>query len=143
LFCVGNVKTDFRKEWPKWQGTFTHIPHLPHKELAALLRTCTAFVFPSQEEGIARAQIEALAVGLPVIGTHEGGATTLVEDGVEGFIVRGRDPQHIAEAMLRVARDPELCRRMGAAAYKKGAVKNTWQDYGDRLLAEYQKRLSR
>ena len=142
LICVGNLKTDFRKEWPRWQGTFTHIPHLPHVELAQLLQTCTAFVFPSQEEGFARAIVEAMAVGLPIIASPESGATTLVADGVEGFIVRGRDPQHIAEAMLRVAQDPELCRRMGEAAHKKGAVKNTWQDYGDRLLAEYAKRLS-
>jgi glycosyltransferase involved in cell wall biosynthesis len=141
LICVGNVKTDFRKEWPKWQGTFTHIPYLPHQELAELLQTRTAFVFPSQEEGIARAQIEALAAGLPVIGTHEGGATTLVENGVEGFIVRGRDPQHIADAMIRLANDHELNRKMGEAARQKGATKNSWQDYGDRLLAEYAKRL--
>lgn len=141
LICVGDYKTDFRFERSKWGGTFTHHPHLPHPELAKLLQTCTAFVFPSQEEGIARAQIEALAVGLPVIGTHEGGTTTLVRDGVEGFIVRGRDPQHIAEAMIRVASDQELNRRMGEAAYKMGAISNTWQDYGDRLLAEYAYRL--
>jgi glycosyltransferase involved in cell wall biosynthesis len=142
LICIGEYKTDFRKEWPKWEGTFTYHERLKHAELAKLLQTCTAFVFPSQEEGIARAQIEALAAGLPVIGTHEGGATTLVEDGVEGLIVRGRDPQHIAEAMIRVATDRELNRRMGEAAHKKGAVKNSWQDYGDRLLAEYSRRLN-
>jgi glycosyltransferase involved in cell wall biosynthesis len=107
-----------------------------------LLQTCTAFVFPSQEEGIARAQIEALAAGLPVIGTHEGGATTLVRDGVEGFIVRGRDPHHIAEAMIRVTLDTELNLRMGQAAFEKGALKNSWQDYGDRLLDAYAQRLS-
>jgi glycosyltransferase involved in cell wall biosynthesis len=72
-----------------------------------------------------------------VIGTHEGGATTLVRDGVEGFNVRGRDPQHIADAMIRVADDRALNQKMGAAARIKGAEKNTWQDYGDRLLAEY------
>jgi glycosyltransferase involved in cell wall biosynthesis len=143
LICVGEVKTDLRKELPKWRHLFTHHPRLTHPEIAALFQSCTAFVFPSQEEGIARAQIEALAAGLPVIGTHEGGATTLVQDGVEGFIVRGRDPAHIAEAMLKVARDPELCQRMGEAAYKKGAVKNTWQDYGDRLLVEYATRLEK
>jgi glycosyltransferase involved in cell wall biosynthesis len=143
LICVGDLKTDFRKEWPRWQGTFTHITHLPHVELARLLQTCTAFVFPSLEEGFARAVVEAMAVGLPIIASPESGASTLVEDGAEGFIVLGRDPQHIAEAMLRVARDPELCRRMGEAAHKKGAVKNTWQDYGDRLLAEYAIRLKR
>jgi len=137
LICVGNVKTDFRKEWPKWAGTFRHIEHMPHSELAGLLQSCTAFVFPSQEEGIARAQIEALATGLPVIGTHEGGTTTLVQDGVEGFIVRGRDPKQIAEAMIRVATDAALNQRMGEAAHLKGAARNTWQDYGDRLLSQY------
>jgi glycosyltransferase involved in cell wall biosynthesis len=141
LICVGDTKTDFRKEWPKWKGTFTHIPYLPHQELAKLLQTCTAFVFPSQEEGFARVISEAMGAGLPILASHESGATTLVEDGVEGFIVRGRDPQHIAKAMLRVALDRELCQRMGDAAYKKGAAGNTWQDYGDRLLGEYQRRL--
>jgi len=143
LICAGPYKQDFRKQKPKWEGTFTHYPSLPQTQVAELLRTCTAFVFPSQEEGIARAQVEALACGLPVIGTHEGGTTTLVEDGVEGFIVRGRDPAHIAQAMIRLAEDRALNRRMGEAAYQKGAVRNTWQDYGDRLLAEYRARLTR
>jgi glycosyltransferase involved in cell wall biosynthesis len=143
LICVGDLKTDFRKEWSKWQGKFKHIHNLSHPELAKLLQSCTAFVFPSQEEGFARVISEAMGAGLPILASYESGATTLVEDGVEGFIVRGCDPQHIAEAMLRVARDGELCRRMGEAAHKKGAVRNTWQDYGDRLLAEYAKRLSR
>jgi D-inositol-3-phosphate glycosyltransferase len=141
LICVGEFKHDFRLERPRWEGSFTHHAQLPQAEVGHLLRTCTAFVFPLQEEGIARAQVEALGSGVPVIGTHEGGATTLVEDGVEGFIVRGRDPQHIAEAMIRLALDPELNRRMGEAAYRKGAVGNTWQDYGDRLILEYERRL--
>ena len=142
LICVGDYKSDFRRQRQKWEGSFTHIPHIPQSQIAQLLRTCTAFVFPSQEEGIARAQIEALAAGLPVIGTHEGGATTLVRDGIEGFIVRGRDPQHIAEAMIRVALDAELNLRMGKAAFEKGASKNSWQDYGDRLLNTLAQRLS-
>ncbi len=143
LICVGEYKQDFRKVRPKWDGTFTHYESLNHAQVAELLRTCTAFVFPSQEEGIARAQVEALACGLPVVGTHEGGATTLVQDGVEGFIVRGRNPADIAQAMIRLAEDRELNRRLGAAAHQKGALRNTWQDYSDRLLAEYQTRLDR
>lgn len=142
LICAGEYKVDFRLERPKWEGTFTHIPRLPHPELAKLLQSATAFVFPSQEEGIARAQIEALASGLPVIGTYPGGATTLVRDGVEGFIVPPRDPDRLAEAMIRLATNRELNRAMGEAAYLKGAVSNSWQDYGDRLLAEYAPRLA-
>ena len=98
---------------------------------------------PDPPEGIARAQIEALASGLPVVGTHEGGATTLVKDGVEGFIVRGRDAHDIAGAMLRIATDRPLNSQMSEAAYEVGARKNTWQDYGDRLLAEYALRMAR
>jgi glycosyltransferase involved in cell wall biosynthesis len=137
LICVGNYKSDFRKERPKWEGRFTHLQHVPQTEVAKLLQSSTAFVFPSQEEGIARAQVEALACGVPVIGTHEGGATTLVDNGVEGFIVRGRDPEHIAAAMIRIANERDLNEKMGLAAYSKMAEQSSWQQYGDRLLARY------
>jgi glycosyltransferase involved in cell wall biosynthesis len=143
LVCVGDIKTDFRKELPRWRGTFTHIENLSHAELSKLLAGCTAFVMPSQEEGFARALSEAMAAGLPILASYESGATTLVDDGVEGIIVRGSDARHIAEVMIRVARDGDLCRRMGEAAHRKGAVRNTWQDYGDRLLAEYRRRMDR
>ena len=143
LICVGNYKCDFRKERPKWEGTFTHIPHLPHPELATLLQTCTAFILPSLEEGFARVITEAMAAGLPILATHESGATTLVEDGIEGFIIPTRQPDKLAEAMIKIAIDPALNRILGEAAYQKGAVKNTWQDYGDRLLAEYDRRLAK
>lgn len=122
---MGEFKCDFRKERPKWAGTFRHIPYLSHAELAKLLPTCTAFVLPSLEEGFARVVSEAMASGRPIVATYESGATTLVKDGVEGFIVRVRDPMHIAEAMIRIATDAELNRRMGEAVYQKGAVRNT------------------
>jgi glycosyltransferase involved in cell wall biosynthesis len=142
LICVGDYKRDFAKEKPKWNGLFTHIPHVDHPTLANMLQKCTAFVFPSQEEGFARVISEAMGAGLPIIASYESGATTLVRDGVEGFIVRGRDPHHIAEAMIRVAFDSELNLKMGQAAFEKGAAKNSWQDYGDRLLDAFAQKLS-
>jgi glycosyltransferase involved in cell wall biosynthesis len=142
LICVGEYKTDFRKERSKWKGTFRHYNEMPHAELAQLLQTATAFVFPSTEEGFARVISEAMGAGLPIVATHESGATTQVSSGVEGIIVPARRPQELAEAMIQVATDLDFNQRMGDAAYKKGAERNTWQDYGDRLLVEYQKRLS-
>jgi len=134
LICVGDYKSDFRKERPKWEHTFRQIPSLRHQELESLLARSTAFVFPSQEEGFARVQIEAMACALPIIGTHEAGATTMVEHGIEGLIVRGRDPEHIAAAMIRRGRDYDLNQRMRQAAYNKVATHSSWQQYGDRLL---------
>jgi glycosyltransferase involved in cell wall biosynthesis len=137
LVCAGPYHADFRREKPRWQGTFTHYPSLPHPELAALLRESTAFVLPSNEEGFARAIIEAMAAGLPVIATHQSGATTLVEDGVEGLIVPARDVQRLAEAMLRVATNRQLNQDMGRAAHARGARNNSWTDYADRLIQNY------
>lgn len=142
LICVGAYRPDFRQERLKWEGTFEHYESLSHKELAPILARATAFVLPSLEEGFARVLAEAMASGLPVIATYESGATTLVRDGVEGFIVPPCDPQRLAEAMIRAAENRELNQRMGEAAYLRGAHGNTWQDYGDRLLAEYRLRLA-
>jgi glycosyltransferase involved in cell wall biosynthesis len=141
LICVGDYKSDFRKERPKWEGKFTHFPRLTHAEIAQLLPTCCAFVFPSQEEGIGRAQIEAMACGLPVIGTHEGGTSTVIADGAGGFIVNSRDPRQMADAMVRLATDLELNWRLGETAFQRAGAQNTWQDYGDRLLREYERRI--
>ena len=141
LICVGNYRPDFTIERRRWAGTFTHHPSLSHRELASLLAECTAFVLPSLEEGFARVIVEAMAAGLPIIASYESGATTLVRDASEGFIIHPREPRQIADAMIRLAQDRDLNQRMGEAARLKGAERNTWQDYGDRLLAEYARRL--
>jgi len=142
LIVVGDYKVDFRMQRTQWEGSFTHIPSLSHQELAALLVTCSAFVFSSVEEGLARVIPEAMASGLPIIASYESGATTLMRDGVEGLIIPPREPARIAEAMVRLGRDASLNLAMGRAAYEAGARNNSWQDYSDRLIAEYARRRS-
>jgi len=143
LVCVGDVKCDFRREWPQWKNSITHVERMAHSELAALLQSASAFVFPSLEEGFARVLAEAMGAGLPIIATHESGASTLIQDGLQGFLVPPRRIEPLAEAMVKIATDMELNQRMGQAAYEVGARRNTWQDYGDRLLAEYERRLTK
>jgi glycosyltransferase involved in cell wall biosynthesis len=143
LACAGGYHGDFRIERRRWEGTFQHHPFLQHRELATLLRESTAFVLPSNEEGFARAIIEAMAAGLPIIATHESGATTLVEDGVHGLIVRARDVDHLAEAMVKLANDRALNERMGRAAHERGALNNSWANYADRLLKIFDSAIAR
>lgn len=143
LVCVGRCLDDFRREWRRWKTAVTHHESLSHGQLAELFTQCTAFVFPSLEEGFARVIVEAMAAGLPIVATHESGATTLVQDGQEGIIVRARGLDQLTSAMTRLAQDRVLNQRMGEAARQKGAGRNTWQDYGDRLSAAYESRLRR
>lgn len=103
-------------------------------DVAALMREADVFVFPSFFEGLAQVQIEALATGLPVIGTHESGAGGLVQSGVDGEIVPAGDEKALADAMRRLATNHDLRRRMQAAALAKRAQLG-WNIYGDRWAA--------
>jgi glycosyltransferase involved in cell wall biosynthesis len=78
-------------------------PGLPHAQLAERLRSADLFVLPSLEDGFARTVTEALACGLPVVTTPNTGACDLIESGVNGEVVPIRDPQAIADAVLKWA----------------------------------------
>ncbi|MCS7062639.1 MAG: glycosyltransferase family 4 protein, partial [Methylacidiphilales bacterium] len=137
LICIGNVRPDFRFEWKKWRGTFEHYPSLDHPDIAKLLASSTAFVLPSLEEGFARVITEAMASGLPIIATHQSGATTVVEHFSEGIIVPAYNVEELAQAMLLLANDKNLNLQMGEKSFQKGGQKNSWHDYAMRLLDYY------
>jgi glycosyltransferase involved in cell wall biosynthesis len=59
--------------------------------------------------------IEALAAGRPVVATRVGGVPDVVRDGEDGFLVPAGDVDALAERLARLAREPELRERMGAA----------------------------
>lgn len=72
-----------------------------------LLSAFDLFVLSSREEGLGSALIEAMAVGLPVVGTDAGGIPELIEDGQNGFVVPREDADALAGAILRLAADAE------------------------------------
>src|SRR5512144_370308 len=59
---------------------------------------------------------ESMALGLPAVVTAVGGVPDLVRDGDTGLLVPPNDPECLAESLLRVVRDPDTARRLGAAA---------------------------
>lgn len=79
-------------------------------------RALDAFVLPSLDEGFGIVFLEAMAMGVPVIGTRVVGSVDAVEDGVTGLLVPAGDPSALAEAVLRVLSDSELARRLATTA---------------------------
>lgn len=141
LVCVGAIRPDAVAAARRVRDRVRFIPRLTHPQLAELLQSCTGFVLLSAEEGYARVLAEALSAGLPIVATHETGATTTISNGREGFVVKAGDPAGAADALFRLASDPTLCESMGRRARDTGATGNTWQNYGDRLVAELTLRL--
>ncbi|MDB5968151.1 MAG: hypothetical protein JWQ90_601 [Hydrocarboniphaga sp.] len=74
------------------------------------------YVQPSRNEGLCLAAHEALQAGLPVIATPVGQMAHSVIDGVNGWQVPVDDVDALARALLKLAADPALAARMGAAA---------------------------
>jgi len=85
----------------------------------SLQRSADVFVLPSLWEGMPVSVMEAMATGLPVVGTDVPGIRELVVDGDTGFLAPGRDPAALAERIERLARDASLRFRMGEAGRRR------------------------
>jgi N-acetyl-alpha-D-glucosaminyl L-malate synthase BshA len=72
-------------------------------------------LLPSDAESFGLAALEAMACGVPVVGTAVGGLPEVVEDGTHGFLRPVGDVDGMAEAALRLLRDAELWKRFSAA----------------------------
>lgn len=78
-------------------------------DVPKLLHETDLLVFPSRApESFGRAVIEAGACGVPVVATRVGGVVDIFEDGKEGLLVPPADPLALAEAILRILKDPTL-----------------------------------
>ena len=71
------------------------------------------FVLPSLSEGLSSSILTAMAMALPVIATRVGGIPELVCDGENGLLVRPADSAGLAEAICRLAANPEERFKMG------------------------------
>ncbi len=87
----------------------------------------------SRSEGLPNALLEAGAAARPVVATAAGGSGEIVVDGVTGLLVPVNDLDAIAGAMRRLATDPDLRLRLGAAGRERTDTTFTM----DRFVAEY------
>jgi glycosyltransferase involved in cell wall biosynthesis len=83
------------------------------------IENAAAVVVPSLGEGFGMVALEAMERARPVIAARIGGLEDIVRDGETGILVPPVDPEALTEAMLRLARDPELGVRMGEAGRQR------------------------
>jgi len=93
--------------------------HVPWQQLAKWYRRASVFVMPSYYETFGISVIEAMAFGLPVVATNVGGLPEVVQDGVTGILVPSKDPNALADAIVRLLRDPDLRKRLGNAGRER------------------------
>lgn len=99
----------------------THIHFLgKRRDVPDLLAAADLFVLPSRFEGLPLALLEAMAAGLPVVGTNVCGIAEVVVDRVTGRLVETEDVTGLAAAVLGVLEKPDVATRWGAAGRTRG-----------------------
>jgi glycosyltransferase involved in cell wall biosynthesis len=116
--------------------------NLPNSQLRRHYSQASVLVLPSIEEGLGMVIGEAMACGCPAIGTTNTGASELITNGVEGFIVPIRSPEVIEDRLQQLADQPELRDRMGQAALARVQQLGGWDSYGDAWAALLRHRIS-
>jgi len=88
-------------------------------DIASINSQMDIFTLPSLTEGISIALLEAMACRLPVVATNVGGNPEVVVDGETGILVSPKEPEKMAEAIVRILSDKDMAKRMGEAGRKR------------------------
>ena len=91
-------------------------------DVLRLLAGADAFVLASRHEGLPVALMEATSVGLPVVASRVGGIPQVLQDESEAILVPPGEPAALAQAMMRLASDPELRDRLGRRAKLRSSM---------------------
>lgn len=96
-------------------------------EKNGLLAACDVLALPSRHESFGMVLAEAWACGKPVVGCRVGGVAALVDDGVDGLLIPVGDAEGLAQALLRLLKNPSLCEAFGKAGKQKVESRYTWE----------------
>jgi glycosyltransferase involved in cell wall biosynthesis len=91
----------------------------PRPDIPTLMHALDAFAMPSIWEGFGLVLLEAMAAGLPIVGSRVATIPEVVIDGETGLLVQPGDALALAEALARLAIEPELARRLGQAGLQR------------------------
>jgi glycosyltransferase involved in cell wall biosynthesis len=118
-------------------------PPVTGSDKLAAYRWADVFVYPSYDEGMPMAVIEAMACGLPVIASRVGGLPDLVTEGVNGLLVQAGHPEQIAAAISQLSEEPLQRASMGQQSYQRAMSDYDFEKRVTQLVGIYSTVLAR
>lgn len=107
-------------------GTVTFTGTLHGESLANEFQKAHVLAHPSRNESFGMVILEAMATGLPVVGTRVGGIPSLVKDGETGFLIEPSDAAALAEKLELLLSNPSLSKKFGANGRARAVSEFDW-----------------
>jgi len=121
----------------------TFAGNVANEEMPLFMVAADATVLPSLMEATSIAGLEAMASGLPILGTRVGGIPEIVQDGVTGLLVEAGSVDALVHGALAFCDDTERTAHMGSAARATCLRTFSWTTIAKRTLAVYQAAMGR
>lgn len=122
------------------RGSVSFAGWLPQAACVSRVQTAQALILPSVHECGGAVVLEAMALGLPVIAADWGGPADYIDPST-GILVSPASPASLRagleDAMLRLARDPDLAGRLGEAGRSKVEVSFNWKTKIEQMIGVY------
>jgi len=115
---------------------------IPNSDMPDIFRSSDISVLPSLAEATSIAGLEAMASGLPLVGTNVGGIPTIINDGVTGLIVPPRDSAILAEALDSLCVNDTWRKAMGQSARARVETEFAWPKIAQATHTVYETCLS-
>ena len=119
------------------------IGQIPHWKMAKYYSLADVFVLPSitskmgETEGFGVVLLEAMACGLPVIGSDTGGIPDIIKNGETGLLFRQKDSPDLANQIIRLLTDEDLRKKMVANARNLIETQFSWEIVAERFMEVY------
>jgi phosphatidyl-myo-inositol alpha-mannosyltransferase len=109
------------------------------EELPRYYRSCSVFCAPSTGfESFGIVLLEAMAAGKPIVASSIAGYRSIMDDGREGYLVPPADEHALADAIIRILKNPSVARQMGEQGRRKAALYD-WSIIAGRVLDIYER----
>lgn len=148
MVLIGRYKNDeYKKEFEDKINALSlvdyiyYIPRMEQKYLRQVYKQCDIFLFPTIYDIYGMVLLEAMYFGLPTITSLNGGSSMMVKDGENAIMIENFDASIWAKEVEKLAKDKELCARIGQAAHKTIAEHFTWDALADKFLEVYRSKI--
>jgi len=150
--CVKDIRFELAGEGPEFENIteriyrhgLQNVFHLKGfvEDIPVFYMGLDLYINTSIHEGLPMSVLEAMSHGLPVIAPKDGGIKEVVTDGLQGFLIEGRDPKRFAQKCLAIYKDRNLRQSMGAASREKVAKEYSIITMTEKYYELYKKILS-